>query len=109
MRRILVDHAREHHAEKRGGARKPLPLDVAFSLATAAPRDMLALEKALEELANINPRQAEVVEQRFFAGLTVEETAVVLDVSAETVKLDWRFAKAWLQHRMRSGNLDGIT
>jgi RNA polymerase sigma factor (TIGR02999 family) len=106
MRRILVDHARECNAEKRGGTRKRRPLDTALHLIAAAPRDTLALDEALEQLGKLNPRQAQVVELRFFAGLTAEETARILNISAETVKLDSRFAKAWLQRRMRTRDAD---
>jgi RNA polymerase sigma-70 factor (ECF subfamily) len=108
MRRILVDHARECNSGKRGGARERLPLEAVLPLTGTAPRDMLALDEALEYLGELNPRQAQVVELRFFAGLTAEETAAMLNISAETVKLDWRFAKAWLQQQMRSGNLHDL-
>jgi RNA polymerase sigma-70 factor, ECF subfamily len=104
MRCILVDHARECRAEKRGGAQKRVPPEAALLRTGTDPADVLALDEALEQLGKLNPRQAQVVDLRFFAGLTAEEAAAVLNVSAETVKLDWRFAKAWLQRRMRSGN-----
>jgi len=106
MRRILVDHARASKAEKRGAGRELLPLQAVLPLTGTTARDMLALNQALEELGRLNPRQAEVVELRFFAGLTLDETAAMLNISRETVKLDWRFAKAWLQHHMRSRNHD---
>lgn len=103
MRRILVDHARECNAEKRGGGREGLPLEGALLPAGTGPADMLALDEALDRLGTLNHRQAQVVELRFFAGLTVQETAAMLNISAETVKLDWRFAKAWLQRQIRTG------
>jgi RNA polymerase sigma factor (TIGR02999 family) len=101
MRRVLVDHAREHRAEKRGGEWEKLPLEAAFPLDGARPDQIVALNEALEQLGKLSPRQAEVVEMRFFVGLTAEETAAMLNLSAETVKLDWKFAKVWLQRQMR--------
>jgi RNA polymerase sigma factor (TIGR02999 family) len=103
MRRILVDHARENQAQKRGGEHEKLSLDAAFPLAAASPEQVLALDEALTQLAKLSRRQAQVVEMRFLVGLTAGETAAMLNVSAETVKLDWRFAKAWLQRQMRPG------
>jgi RNA polymerase sigma factor (TIGR02999 family) len=95
MRRILVDHARAHHAAKRrAGAR--VPLDDADARSAPPNLDLLALDSALDGLAGQYPRQAQLVELRFFGGLTVEEIAAVLDVSAITVKRDWALAKAWL-------------
>lgn len=102
MRHILVDHARRHTAGKRGGPEKKLSLDEALVAAQDRPIEILALHTALEELERRSPRQAQVVELRFIVGLTVEETAAILDVSEETVKLDWRFAKAWL-HKQTGG------
>ena len=95
MRRILVDHARARHALKRGaGARVPLEgVDVG---STPFDVDILALDAALENLSKQYPRQSELVELRFFAGLTVEETAAVLGVAPITVKRDWALAKTWL-------------
>jgi RNA polymerase sigma-70 factor (ECF subfamily) len=103
MRRILVDHARENQAQKRGGECERISLDAAFPLSAAPPEQLLALDEALEQLGRLNRRQAQVVEMRFLVGLTAEQTAAMLNVSAETVKLDWRFAKAWLQRQMRPG------
>jgi RNA polymerase sigma-70 factor (ECF subfamily) len=103
MRRVLVDHARECQAEKRGGEWERLPIEAAMPLQGSRPEEMVALNEALDELGNLSPRQAEVVEMRFFVGLTAEETAAMLNISAETVKLDWKFAKVWLQRRMRQG------
>ena len=106
MRRILVDHARGHYADKRGGEWEKLPLNAAFPLPGATSEQVAALDEALEQLGILNPRQAHVVELRFFVGLTAEQTAAMLDVSPETIKLDWRFAKAWLQRQMRPGRED---
>jgi RNA polymerase sigma factor (TIGR02999 family) len=110
MRRVLVDHARECHAQKRGGEWEKLSIDAARLLAENGTEQLLALNQALERLGSLNRRQAQVVELRFFAGLTSEETAAMLDISPETVKLDWRFARAWLQRQLRPGeHLDGDT
>ena len=96
MRRILVDSARARGNEKRGGGIEKVPLDdVALELAASAT-DVLRVDEALQALAAIYPRQHDVVELRFFGGLTVEETAEVLGISPDTVKRDWRFAKLWL-------------
>lgn len=102
MRRILVDHAREYHAQKRGGEWEKLSLNAAFPLSGAPAHDVVALDEALEQLGTLNRRQAQVVEMRFFVGLTAEQTAAMLNVSPETIKLDWRFAKAWLRRQMRT-------
>jgi RNA polymerase sigma-70 factor, ECF subfamily len=103
MRCILVDHARQYHAQKRGGEWEKLSLEAAFRLSSARPEQLLALDEALEQLGRLNRRQAQVVEMRFFVGLTAQQTAAMLFISPETVKLDWRFAKAWLQRQMRPG------
>ena len=100
MRRILVDHARSHGARKRGGEERKISLDEAFMISEEKSPQLLALSEAVERLAKLDQRQADVVDLRFFAGLTVEETAAVLGVSPETVKLDWRFAKVWLQQEV---------
>ena len=97
MRRILVEAARRRHADKRGGDASHVALDEAFVPAPERAADFLALDEALERLAALAPRKARVVELRYFAGLSVEETAGVLEVSAETVMRDWRMAKLWLQ------------
>jgi len=102
MRRVLVDHARECQAHKRGGEWRKVPLEAAFPLQAARPDQIVALNEALDRLGRLSPRQAEVVEMRFFVGLTAEETAAMLNVSAETVKLDWKFAKVWLQRQIRA-------
>ena len=102
MRRILVDHARARHAQKRGGRQAA---DVVFDEAlvvTDEPRhDLVALDDALEALATFDERKSRVVELRFFGGLSVDEAAAALNVSPDTVRRDWRLAKAWLQREMR--------
>lgn len=103
MRRILVDHARAHHAAKRGDRAARVSLDVALEEArdSERPEDILAIDLALERLARLDPEQARVVELRFFAGLTVEETAHVLNRSSRTIKREWRLARAWLFRELR--------
>ena len=101
MRRILIDHARRRAAQKRGAGMRKLALDEAGALTGAAdPAELVALDDLLHELAALNERHARVVELRFFAGLSVDETALVLDVSPATVKNDWRIARAWLMSRL---------
>ena len=100
IRRILVDRARARRAARRGGDR-PLRLDTDAPLAGPEPSlDVLALEEALAKLASIDPQKARVVELRFFGGLSVDETAATLGVSASTVDRDWGFARAWLHRAM---------
>jgi RNA polymerase sigma-70 factor (ECF subfamily) len=100
MRRILVDFARSRRSQKRGGGAFPVQLDEALIVSREPRADLVALDEALEELALIDNRKSRVIELRFFGGLAVDETAEVLRVSAETVKRDWRLAKAWLVHRL---------
>ncbi|MGC2234621.1 MAG: sigma-70 family RNA polymerase sigma factor [Pyrinomonadaceae bacterium] len=101
MRRILVNHAVSRHRNKRGGADENLPLEEALYVA-AGERDidLLALDKALNELAELDERQANIVELRYFSGLSIEETAEVLKISPATVKRDWSMAKAWLRSEL---------
>jgi RNA polymerase sigma factor (TIGR02999 family) len=96
MRRILVDHARGHLAEKRGSGAPKVPLTEAIVMSREEPADLVALDESLTRLAAFDPQQGRIVELRVFAGLTVEETAQVLDISPATVKRDWSVAKAWL-------------
>jgi RNA polymerase sigma factor (TIGR02999 family) len=103
MRRILVDHARKHGARKRGGSKIQVPLDEAVAASEERGVDLLALDEALTRLAALDERQTRVVELRYFGGLSVEETAEVLGVSAATVKNDWSIAKAWLRREIESG------
>jgi RNA polymerase sigma-70 factor, ECF subfamily len=103
MRQVLVEAARRRHADKRGGSDAIMVALIDDSLQPIAGcgQDLLALHRALEELARIEPRQALMVESRFFGGLDVHETATLLDVSEATVLRDWRAAKAWLAQEMR--------
>jgi len=101
MRRILVDHARTRQREKRGGGRARVILDEAVALSPQKNEDVLALDEALEKLAQVSPRQAKVVELRFFGGLSVDEVAEALKVSKRTIEGDWTFARAWLAKELR--------
>ena len=96
MRRILVDYARSHNYVKRGGEAHHLPLEDAAVFSAEQAPDLVALDDALKSLAAFDPRKSQVVELRFFGGLSVEETAEVLKVSPRTVLSDWSLAKAWL-------------
>jgi RNA polymerase sigma-70 factor (ECF subfamily) len=107
MRRILVDHARRHHASKRGGFRQKLSLDEAVDYSQPRDLDLVALDDALNALAQFDERQSRIVELRFFGGLTIEETAEALGVSPATVKVDWNMAKAWLRREISRGNEHG--
>ena len=109
IRRILVDHEREARYQKRGGDAIRVPLDDGMLGARARGVELLALDEALASLCKVDPRKAQVVELRFFGGLSVDETAEVLRVSAETVLRDWRMAKSWLfrELRRRSGQNPG--
>lgn len=100
MRRILVSYARQHNAEKRGGQNLHVTL---VDVASDTPADdLLALDEALERLEQLNPRLKDVVELRYFGGLTAEETGAVLNISRETVTRDWKKAKAWLYRALQS-------
>jgi RNA polymerase sigma factor (TIGR02999 family) len=96
MRRILVDHARSKHRVKRGGGATTIALSEAIDAATAPPFDVIALDTALDTLAKMDAQQCRVVELRFFAGLSIDETAEALQVSKSTVNRDWVAARAWL-------------
>jgi RNA polymerase sigma factor (TIGR02999 family) len=105
MRHVLVDHAREHAAQKRGEGVTAITLDDALPGASAsgpAAEDVLAVHEALEKLAELAPRQARVVELRYFGGLTLPEIAAHLSVSTVTIDGDWAAARAWLHRRLRS-------
>lgn len=101
MRRILVDVARSRRYQKRGGGAKRVSFTQALDVAEGQATDVVALNDALEELAAVDERKSRVVELRFFGGLSAEETAEVLNVSRETVKRDWTFAKMWLLRHLR--------
>jgi RNA polymerase sigma factor (TIGR02999 family) len=96
MRRVLVDHARHRGYQKRGGDAQRVTLDDALVAAAGPGFDVVALDRALDKLGKADERKARIIELRFFGGLSVEETADVLQVSADTVKRDWRLAKLWL-------------
>jgi RNA polymerase sigma factor (TIGR02999 family) len=96
MRRILVDAARARHSLKRGGDQARVELDAALTIAEAPDVDLVALDDALNVLSAVDQRRGRVVEMRFFGGLSVEETAEILEVSPETVMRDWKVARAWL-------------
>jgi RNA polymerase sigma factor (TIGR02999 family) len=101
MRRILVDFARSKHYQKRGGGAMKVTFTEALPVANEAGADLIAIDEAVEALTRMDERKGKVVELRFFGGLTVEETADVLQVSPETVMRDWKFAKAWLLREMK--------
>jgi RNA polymerase sigma factor (TIGR02999 family) len=100
MRRILVDFARSRHYQKRGGGAQQVSLDEALVVGKERGADLVALDDALQALAAIDPRKSQVVEMRFFGGLSVEETAEALHVSPETVMRDWKLAKVWLSREL---------
>ena len=100
MRRILVDHARSHRYAKRGGDIRRVSLDEAAVLAQESAAELVALDDALKSLAALDPRKCQVVELRFFGGMSVEESAEVLGVSVVTIMRDWSTAKAWLHRAM---------
>ena len=100
MRRILIDHARERHAEKRGAGARPITLSAVDSQPADEEADVLSLHDALERLEALDPAQARIVELRYFAGLTIEETAEAVGVSPATVKREWATARAWLKREL---------
>jgi RNA polymerase sigma factor (TIGR02999 family) len=106
MRRILVDFARQRHNLKRGGAARQVSLDEALLVSHESSADLVALDDALKTLASLDARQSQVVELRFFGGLSVEETAEVLHVSEGTVRRDWSIAKAWLYRELSNEDDD---
>lgn len=104
MRRVLVDHARARKNQKRGGDLQRITFDQDLPVATSTPEDLIAIDEALQALAVEYERKAQVVELRFFGGLSVEETAEALNLSQETVMRDWKFARSWLlRHLSKSG------
>ena len=105
MRRILVDFARSKQYQKRGGGAMKVTFTEALPVASEAGADLIAIDEALEALGQMDERKAKVVELRFFGGLSVEESADVLQVSPETVMRDWKFAKAWLLRELKRGHL----
>ena len=106
MRRILVDAARSKRYQKRGGGAIKVTLDEALLPSAEKGQDLVALDDALAALANVDERKAQVIELRFFGGLSVEETATVLTVSVDTVMRDWKLAKVWLLRELRRAPAD---
>ena len=107
MRRILVEHARRHNL-KRGGGVLHVSLEETAVMGGGPGADLISLDDAMNALARLDPRKVQVVEMRFFGGLSAEETAEVLKVSPVTVKRDWRAAKAWLYRELTGGTTDGL-
>ena len=107
MRRILVDHARSHNV-KRGAGVQHIALDDIAVVSGDRTGDLVALDDAMNELARIDPRKVQIIEMRFFGGLSVEETAEVLKVSPATVRRDWSIAKFWLYRELGGGTADGL-
>jgi RNA polymerase sigma factor (TIGR02999 family) len=103
IRRILVTHSRKRKAAKRGGGERTLLFDDAIALPSRVDVDLIALDQAMTDLANTDPRQARIVELRFFGGLSVEATADFLGISPATVKRDWVVARAWLFRQLTRG------
>jgi RNA polymerase sigma factor (TIGR02999 family) len=106
MRQVLTDLARERGSHKRGGGAEQVSLDEALMVSEQRDEGLLALDEALSALAELDARKSQVVELRFFGGLSVEETAEALDVSVETVHRDWRLARSWLLRKLRGGKPD---
>lgn len=106
MRQILVDHARRSRRAKRGGGQDLVPLEEAFYLSSARSSHLVALDDALVRLADVDARKARIVELRYFGGLSVEETAKVLQVSSNTVIRDWSLSKAWLKREIETAAHD---
>jgi RNA polymerase sigma factor (TIGR02999 family) len=105
MRRILVEHARRKHRVRHGGEHQRVPLDGVDVAERGDTDDVLALDEALDRLAEVEPAAAQVVKLRYFAGLTIEEAAQLLDISVRTANRDFAFAKAWLFQHLQSGDL----
>lgn len=101
MRHILIDHARRRRYAKHGGETQQVPLDEAAAMSLERAAELIALEEALDELAQLDQRKSRVVELRYFGGLSLEETAETLNISLMTVRRDWRAAKAWLYRRLK--------
>jgi RNA polymerase sigma-70 factor, ECF subfamily len=103
IRRILVDYARSREADKRGGGRERVRLDEDMAVQGERDLDLLALDESLKELARLHPRQAQIIELRFFGGLSLKEVAEALGVSPRTVDGDWHMARAWLRRQLEGG------
>lgn len=107
MRRVLVDHARSRGYRKRGGGAIKVTLPDGLAVAQERGRDLVALDDALTALAAVDERKSRVIELRFFGGLSVEETAVVLKVSVDTIMRDWKLARSWLARELRNSPQEG--
>jgi RNA polymerase sigma-70 factor (ECF subfamily) len=107
MRQILVGFARERGSQKRGGGARRVSLDEAMIIDEGRDEDLVALDEALDALGQFDARKAQVVEMRYFGGLTEEEIAETLNVSPETVRRDWRLARSWLRQRLSGKQTDG--
>lgn len=103
MRRVLIDHARAKGSQKRGGRQQKLQLDAALTAAEEQPSELLELDEALRQLQEVDPRRSQVVEMRYFAGMSIEEVAESLAISPATVKRDWTVAKMWLARELNGG------
>ena len=103
MRRILINHAKDRHAQKRQGYAAKVSLDEAVSFFEKREVDLMALDEALNGLATLDPQQAQIVELRFFGGLTIDEVSEVLNISPATTKREWDSAKLWLRRQLNSG------
>jgi len=101
MRRVLVDYARQRGAQKRNDGMAPLSLDNAIAVSASQSEEALAVDDLLNQLALMNPRQAQVVEMRFYAGLSEDEIADALDISVRTIRRDWLMARAWLHEKLK--------
>ncbi|HEV7890609.1 MAG TPA: sigma-70 family RNA polymerase sigma factor [Pyrinomonadaceae bacterium] len=106
MRHVLIDHARAHARDKRGGGALHVSLDEAAVMSVESASELVALDEALRELEEVDPQKGRVVELRYFAGLSIEETAEVLGISPTTVRREWRRAKAWLYRALAGGEAD---
>jgi RNA polymerase sigma factor (TIGR02999 family) len=101
MRRVLIDHARATRSAKRAGSQARVEFEDSMAISYADPDLLLDIDQALETLAEVDPRKEQIVQLRYFGGLSVEETASVLDVSEKTVKREWAMARAWLESKLR--------
>ena len=106
MRHILIDHARAHARDKRGGGAVQVPLEDAVLINGQPPEQLLALDEALKTLEHVDPQKSKLVELRYFGGLSIEETADVLNISPRTVRREWRRSKAWLYRMITEGSAD---
>jgi RNA polymerase sigma factor (TIGR02999 family) len=106
MRRILIDSARKHVADKRGGGGEKVSLEEVASISLEPDNNLLALDQALNGLAEIDPQQSRIIELRYFGGLTIEETAEVMKLSPATIKREWAMARAWLHQALTEGPID---